>query len=101
MKRAPSEQHSALLHAMATLEGARRRNATEQGRVAREAHDRAGLANRVREGMLPVLEGGTCELGAPDLAHTLTDEEQRLRGVGVVLDGSLASPDLLWSQDDG
>lgn len=97
----PSDTHKALVAQLARLEGMRRANAHAQAAVAREAHARAGLANRVRGDMLPVLEGGTCELGAQDLAHSLTDEEQRMRRVGVLLDRSAGSPDLLLDNEEG
>lgn len=97
----PSKQHQELTAALARLEGMRRANAHAQASVAREAHHRAGLANRVRGDMLPVLEGGTCEYGAQDLAHSLTDEEQRMRRVGVLLDRSATSPNLLQDEDAG
>lgn len=89
----PRAHHEHLTAALVRLEGALRRNQAAQRSLADHAHLCAQDANLSRAALLDHLEGGDVELSAQDLAHGLTDREQRLRTVGVLLDGSARDPD--------
>lgn len=95
----PSDLHRQLVSALATLEGARHRNQAAQATLATAAHNRAAAANLERAQVATVLDGGDAELPAVDYAHALTDEENRLRRVGVLLDGSALDPDEIGDDD--
>lgn len=83
-----SEQYSALVGALARLQRVQEGNARARKDLSAHAHERAAAANDSRRRLLPLLEDGDAAFPAQDHAHGLTQEEARLRRVGVLMDGS-------------